>query len=301
MNIIAVDFDNTLALGNRPIKDLEPNLPLIKRLESSGCYIKIVTARGAKDKLSEEQKQERYHDSITQWLEKYGVPYNELSFNKEYAHLYIDDMTIGEHADFSTVKSEFTNNSIILTEQTCIKKCKTAKNEFAWYNKARQRGVAVPEVRFCNDELIITERIKNARKPNAEEIITIVNRFKNTGKINGAKFKTYIDNLQGFDIPKLIEHDATFYHGDLSTQNVLVARQAYCIDPQYKDVFGSYLIDAAKAAFSFYAYENDLNSSAMIWEEFPESIPFTVTEGMRVCKYRDYFQELQFLRKHLMV
>jgi tRNA A-37 threonylcarbamoyl transferase component Bud32 len=299
MNIIAVDFDNTLALGNVELNNLQPNIPLINRLKQSGCYIKIVTARGSKNKLTYKQKVERYYEPIKAWLDKYEVPYNQISFNKEYAHLYIDDMTIDENADFSTIRSNFTNNSIILTEKSCIKKCKTAKAEFSWYKLAKKHGFEVPEVMFCNDELIITKKIHNHSKPKAEQIIEAVKAFAKAPKINNCNFKTYIENLKGFELPELKEHSATFYHGDFSTQNILVADKMYLIDPNYKDVFGSYIIDAAKAAFSFYAYENDIKSAQKIWTEFPESQVFTITEGMRVCKYRDYFNAVQTLRAKL--
>ena len=299
MNIIAVDFDNTLAMGNSRIKDLTPNVQLIQRLRACGCYIKIVTARGAKNNLTKKQKRERYYNPIKEWLHRYGVPHNELSFNKEYAHLYIDDMTISEVSDFTTIQSQFTKNNIILTERTCIKECTTAKSEFNWYKKAKAEGVLTPDVRFANDELIITEKIQNARKPHVCEIIHLLKSFAILAPINEASYKTYEDNIRNFDAPKLTKHPATFYHGDLSTQNVLVSDGVYCIDPNYKDVFGSYIIDAGKAAFSFYAYENNMLAAQQIWDAFPDSIPYTITEGMRVCKYKDYYAEVQTLRAHL--
>lgn len=299
MNIIAVDFDNTLAMGNTRIKDLLPNVELIQRLRSCDCYIKIVTARGAKNKLTKKQKRERYYNPIKEWLHKYGVPHNELSFNKEYAHLYIDDMTISEVSDFTTIQSQFTKNNIILTERTCVKECETARSEFDWYKKAASMGILTPVVRFANDELIITEKIQNARKPDPCEIIHLLKKFSGLEPINDAGFETYKDNIKNFDAPALTEHSATFYHGDLSTQNVLVSDGVYCIDPNYKQVFGSYIIDAGKAAFSFYAYENNLEAAQKIWSAFPESATYTITEGMRVCKYKDYYTEVQTLRAHL--
>ena len=97
--IVAVDFDGTLALGNKShISILEPNLDLIKRLQllriEINPIIKIVTARGSKSNLSEGEKQIRYHKLISNWLNKYNVPFDCISFNKAYATMYIDDMTI---------------------------------------------------------------------------------------------------------------------------------------------------------------------------------------------------------------
>jgi len=296
--IIAVDFDNTLAMGNVDIHELTPNINLIEKLKKTNCYIKIVTARGSKNNLSPKEKHNRYYLSIKSWLEKYSVPYNEISFNKEYAHLYIDDMTIDENAYFSTFKNNFTKNDIIITEKSYIKKCNTSKSEFNWYKIANSHNILTPKVLFCNEELIITENIKNNRTPLVEEVLKVINKFKNI-QYSNAKFETYLKNLAGYEIPYLPEHPSTFYHGDLSTKNILVSDEVYLIDPNFKNVFGSYITDAAKAAFSFFAFENDLESFKRICEVYPECKPFIIAEGLRVCKYRDFFPYIDQLYKIL--
>lgn len=297
MIIIAVDFDNTLALGNCKINELKPNVELINRLRNTNAYIKIVTARGSKNNLTKAEKIGKYYSDIKIWLDKNSVPYNEISFNKEYAHLYIDDMTIGENDKWSNFESKFTKNNIILTDKSCIKKCKTSLNEFKWYKIANANNITTPKVLFCNDELIITENIKNSRKPTPLEVIDILYKFKNTPAINNADFKTYINNLSMYELNNVFEHSGTFYHGDLSTTNILVSDKVYLIDPNYKDIFGSYITDAGKAAFSFFAYENDIEAARLIWNTFPESKEYTITEGLRVCKYnKDYLKDVAELK-----
>lgn len=301
MLIIAVDFDGTLALGNKShITSCEPNYKLIEQLQSlkknTECYIKIVTARGGKNKLSLQDKQHKYSHLIEQFCNQYSIPYNEISFNKEYAHLYIDDMSIGPYDDFNGYNSEFTNNKILFTNNSVIKYCNSSLLEKEWYSIAHYI-VNVPNILFCNDELIITERIQNYTELlTIDDILNILDIFKNNS-IKNFDFKTYINNLI---VPKyasektekilqsLPKHEGTFFHGDLSISNILKNNnKIYLIDPNYKYIFGSYLTDAGKAFFSYIAYNHDFNSAKAISDKYGENVIFfAVAEGCRVCKYK---------------
>lgn len=286
--IISIDFDNTLAMGNKShIAMLTPNKELIKRLNAVKGYKKIVTARGAKYGLDTEAKRKLYLKPMREWLEKHGVGYDEISFNKEYAHLYIDDMTIPPHEEFNKVPSKFTGNNIIQTEHTFIKHCDTALYEAEWYKVARAEGLCVPNVLFVNDELIITDRIEPASKPKAWDMAAIIDRLKSIPSKQSVPFHTYVDNLKDFD-RKLPEQAPTFFHGDLSTTNVLRCYHGvYLIDPNYKGIFGNYMTDAGKAAWSFAVYENDKESAQKIVDVYgPDVWLFAAAEGSRVCKYR---------------
>ena len=301
--IIAVDFDGTLALGNYShISLLEPNRDLIHRLQelqkTIDPTIKIVTARGGKGLLSEEQKRERYLFLIESWLWKYDVPYHEISFNKEYANLYIDDQTIQPFDEFQGITSKFTRSKIIFTQNTVIKNSPTALFEFEWYKQARTLGLNVPDVAFCNDECIITEYTPPTRATTAQDFITLCNQFIELRPFAHNSYQTYLHNIEAIDkasdktnavvnrLPSL-SHAPTFYHGDLSTSNVLATEDStYLIDPNSKHVFGSYLTDAGKAAFSLIAYEQQFDQAQLIFNTFPDSIAFAVAEGLRVCKYR---------------
>lgn len=300
MLILAVDFDGTLALGNKShITSCEPNYKLIDQLKSlrngTNAYIKIVTARGAKNKLSSEEKAKKYLKLIEQFCIQYDIPFDEISFNKEYAHLYIDDMTIGPYDDFSGYITEFTSNKILFTNHSVIKSCTTSLLEKEWYSVA-EHLVKTPKVLFCNDELIITERIHKDSDHTVEDVLSILEIFKNN-IIKNYSFKTYIHNIV---IPEyasnktkqilrsLPEHTGTFFHGDLSTSNIIKYNQSlYLIDPNYKYIFGSYLTDAGKAFFSYIAYEYDYNSAKKIQDTYGDIVlNFAVAEGSRVCKYR---------------
>lgn len=296
--IVIVDFDNTLALGNKShISTLFPNTELINRLnalkQTINPIIKVVTARGSKSNLTLMEKQNRYFNLIHDWLLKNNVPFDEISFNKEYGCIYIDDMTINQDAFFSGFISEFTQSKIILTETTVIKESKTAPLELEWY-KSVNNILKTPKVLFCNDELIITERIKNYTKPTAKDFRALLVKMSSFAN-DEYNFETYTRNIPKIEYQssKVSEmqypiHQGTLFHGDLSTTNVLVTEtERYCIDPNKKNIFGSYLTDAGKAYFSLIAYEANFPEAQKLVEYFGEDVlKFAVAEGLRVCKYK---------------
>ncbi len=305
--IVAVDFDNTLAIGNaQHISTLAPNRPLIARLRDMkaaqpGTQIKVWTARGGKDGLSDEKRELKYGKVIREWLNKYGVPFDGICW-KDYANLYIDDQTITPYSEFTGITSTFTGNPVILTESTAIKYAASALFEYDWYKRARLLGFSVPDVLFCNDECIITRRVPGQGSPTAEKFIFILDALKYSPKVPFCDdFLTYMQNVQSAKVDGMsektrtlaetvawYEHPATFFHGDLSTTNLLCTADGdYLIDPNCKHIFGSYLTDAGKAAFSLIAYEAQFPEAQKIADHFgPEVWPFAVYEGLRVCKYQ---------------
>ena len=298
--IVIVDFDETLALGNlSKIAERKPNTKLIQRLQelksAINPIIKVVTARGSRFNLSEDEKKKIYYKDIYDWLNKHNVPFDFISFNKEYGSLYIDDMTITPYEEFDGIVSPFTKNRIVFTKNTVIKHTKKAQSEFAWYRHA-ENIVKTPKVLFCNDEMLITERIANHTQPTARHVIELIHSYKDKS-IPNFDFTTYLRNIDYIahssqktlqTVTSLKKHEGTFFHGDLSTTNILVYfEDTYCIDSNYKEVFGSYLTDAGKAFFSFVAYEKNYPEAEKIAKEFgKEVIAFAVAEGLRVCKYQ---------------
>lgn len=300
---IAVDFDNTLAMGSaQHISILAPNRLLIARLRelrrTVNPTIKIVTARGSKDGLTADEKRAKYCSVITAWLKKYDVPFDEISFQKEYANLYIDDQTITPHSGFEGITSTFTGNRVILTETTAIKYAASALFEFEWYKRARLLGFRVPDVLFANDECIITQRIHGYRKPISDDFIAVIEQFQRITTDEKNDFQTYTGNVPSIECatPQTLEcieklttkaHGATFFHGDLSTTNVMGGDPPTLIDPNCKHIFGSYLTDAGKAAFSLIAYEAQFPEAQKIVDRFGKDVWFfAVAEGLRVCKYQ---------------
>lgn len=295
--IVIVDFDGTLALGNKShITLAEPNYALIERLKllkkEYDCVIKVVTAKGSRNNLPVEERKNKYEPLMKRFLEMYEVPYDEISFNKEYGHIYIDDMTIAPTEDFTPLLSPFTKNKIIFTKNSVIKHTNSALFEFEWYKLSIWN---TPKVLFCNDELIITEKLLDTETKTIDDYIAILKAFKQN-QITNWDFSTYTKNIQEIEhstdktkriTQNLPEHNPTFFHGDLSTSNILKRDKTYLIDPNYKNIFGSYLTDAGKLYFSLIAYEHDYPTANKLVEAFGEDVKkFAVSEGLRVCKYK---------------
>lgn len=99
--VIIVDFDDTLCLhagyDKSNIVKGEPNLPLILKLNElfdRGYSIQIYTARGHISTGTRKEADARYRLVIQEWLQKYGVKYSHLTFNKPLGIIYIDDKSV---------------------------------------------------------------------------------------------------------------------------------------------------------------------------------------------------------------
>lgn len=298
--IISVDFDGTLTIGNRgAIQNLQPNIALIQHLKdlrsTTDVYIKIVTARGARADLSLEQKAYTYHNQIATWLKKHDVPYDLISFNKEYAHIYVDDMAVLPNADFNGFVSYYTGNRIIDTGTTVVKYCKSAELEAQWYDLARvalsNTSITIPKLIFANQDIIITEKIKQTRGTTYKDLYQVAMRFSGIKPFSAMPYSSYVDNIivpkeASDNVIKAIGylhefgHDATFFHGDLSIDNCIIFDYGRAlIDPNPK-VFGSYITDMGKAVISCYAAGIEVPDGSDI---------FAIAEGCRVAKYRPEF------------
>ncbi len=98
---IAIDLDGTICPVRRPDQsyaDLEP-LPgavdRIRELRAAGHYVVILTARNMETCGSNVGRVMRNVGKITlDWLEKYGVEYDEIYFGKPNVEVYIDDRAV---------------------------------------------------------------------------------------------------------------------------------------------------------------------------------------------------------------
>lgn len=196
------------------------------------------------------------------------------------------------------LESSFTKNKILLTEKVVVKCCDTARSEAAWYLSVKDVRIDVPFVYFSNDDTIVMERIYGT-KPTAEDMVDIINLFQSQRPIYSTNPQTYIDNLDDERLrdkfSKLPKFDPTetFFHGDLSTTNVIMqGDRPYLIDPNIKlNVFGNYQTDAAKAIFSFLVFEQDLVSAKIIAaHHIPEIWLLAAAEGSRVAKYNPKYR-----------
>lgn len=207
-----------------------------------------------------------------------------------------NEITLGDPEDYYEAlgihNDPFTDHKIIFNKNSVIKFCKSGVGEGKWYSMAKD-VFSVPVSHHADEEIIVTERIFPTTKPTAEDFIKIIGKLKQTVG-EDYDFETYVKNItypeyasvktKSIQFPK---HRSSFFHGDLSTHNVLKNSHVYLIDPNYKNIFGSWLTDAGKAFFSFVAYEQNYPEAKKISDHFGKDvINFAVAEGLRVCKYK---------------
>jgi capsule biosynthesis phosphatase len=95
---ICIDLDGVICRLKNPGEKYEDLLPVdgapesLQALKDSGHYIIINTARHMKTCQGNVGQVQAKIASVTlNWLEKYGVPYDEIYFGKPHADIYIDD------------------------------------------------------------------------------------------------------------------------------------------------------------------------------------------------------------------
>lgn len=95
---ISIDLDGTICPIKEPnqsyadLKPLPGAVERIRGLRAAGHYIIITTARNMATCQSNVGKVMKNVGKITlDWLEKYGVEYDEIYFGKPNAEIYLDD------------------------------------------------------------------------------------------------------------------------------------------------------------------------------------------------------------------
>jgi len=282
--IVIIDFDGTLALGDT--QDLENMLPnitlisLINEMYNDGNIINIVTARGSKSCNTKEEKEEKYLNKIKKWLKKYNISYHNISFNKEYGDIYIDDRcyNVKETFFYEKLDSKFTENKVRRFNDSVIKKTTLSINEFKWYKEAEKLNIKTPTIYTYDIDTISTEFLNGKICKNFDLSLKTLNIFMNTPAKTSSDFKSYIlridnhlkNNLDIKNGEKLmsdlskINIPNTFNHGDFSVFNSIeFNNEIYFIDPIFSDdLFQSYYLDIAKHLFSilYYLFDYDLYS-----------------------------------------
>lgn len=298
--IVVVDFDGTLALGDTSnISSMIPNKDLIDKINTmhnDGNYIKVVTARGSKSCNSLEERSSKYYDTLSLWLHKNGVNYDELSFVKEYGDLYLDDrcINIRDYLEYENLDSKFTTNLVRRVNRFVVKKTESSISEARWYKKAKELDFNIPEVLSYDVDTICTEFIRGNRSRNKKLIVDTLIKFKSTPPTNDAGFDSYVNRISEHLINnpsiqngdklleklRLISPTNTFNHGDFSTLNQLESGDLlYLIDPIYSEnLFQSYVIDSAKYLFSILHYDKDFRYYDECYELFQDRLGITSLE-----------------------
>jgi len=337
---IIVDFDDTISLTTtRDWENATPIWPTINKINSlydKGWEIWIVTARGQISCNGDFQKADKkYRKIIENWLEKHGVKYHELKFEKYLASYYIDDKALTPEAfvdldireiktGWSGAKVEKRGNRIYKTHHDSISAAK-------WYKMA-EPIVNVPIVYSVIDKTICLEYLKsNGHNFKIDDINNDIEKFSLYKNLPDNKFEKYIhrmknhceDNNNFYDILNLITDDKvvkecnnkiSFMHGDLSLENVIQTDKGmFLIDPIYKeDQWSSYLLDISKMLHSFRKYNRMFEYEVFLntWIKKGESAYLLelleLTQWIRVIKYipdlklkEEYIQKTKNLMNNL--
>jgi len=109
---ICVDLDGTICENTSPgvsyadVKPLPGAVDTLEELKQRGYYIVIFTARNMRTCNNNIGRViARQGKLIFDWLEKYGVPYDELLFGKPHVDYFIDDKGI-KFTNWADVKEQ---------------------------------------------------------------------------------------------------------------------------------------------------------------------------------------------------
>ncbi len=109
---ICVDLDGTICENIRPGVSYKDVLPLpgavdtLEELKQRGYYIVIFTARNMRACDNNIGRiMARQGKIVIDWLDKYGVPYDELRFGKPHVDYFIDDKGI-KFTNWDNVKQQ---------------------------------------------------------------------------------------------------------------------------------------------------------------------------------------------------
>lgn len=142
--IYVVDFDNTITRSTNGI-DINKEMPEIRwevvnhleELKRAGHYLKVVTARGCLSCNNDMQKRiAKYYARVKYILDVNGIPYDELSFNKEYGEIYLDD-SCGNviYDDIEIFHNPNSKNTVVRYGNMIVKEGPTTGDEWKWYEK----------------------------------------------------------------------------------------------------------------------------------------------------------------------
>jgi len=309
---ISVDFDGTLAIGDSfEIALKQPNKDMISKvnqLKESGCTILIVTARGAKD-LSVTERELKYTEQISSWLNFYQVKYDKISFLKEYADLYIDDLSL--NVNIKTVEElskGFTENKVYRVDDYIWKQGSTIADELLWY-RAFKKKEHIPKIYSINRTTLCMEYIQHQPLVDLKLVTRVIDSYMYYPRMNDLSFGAYIDNIHNHVVRTGIHNGAkllcllrtmeiqpTFAHGDLSIENILVTvdGKVKLIDPLYCERrFGSYILDIAKLLFTLKFFKEEYAMFDKLKEEFGYVVEMDcliASEALRVASYKPQYK-----------
>lgn len=272
---VMVDLDDTLSFTtNRNFDNAycdQGVVEKLKELKAMGWTIVIQTARGQLscngDYLAADLK---YRVSVENWLRNHNVPYDELTFNKRLAQLYIDDKAMTPWDFKETVFSEehgLSGADVIRIGDRIHKTHPNVKNEAAWYDMA-ERVVKVPGERVLCGSTLTMQYIESDSRYNWYKLESVLETFRRIPVVC-PDWENYLTRLTdhaklanldcskieqlGLKFSEIANENKSFCHGDFSVDNILWHKnEPVLIDPiDMSDSYSSWVIDYSKLIQSF--------------------------------------------------
>lgn len=320
--IAQFDFDGTLALGNNlNLEHMYPNqyiIDLCNKLFDDGNKIVIATARGSKSCNTQNERIEKYKNRIVEWLSKHNVKYHELSFNKEYADIYIDDRAYNIDAQLVYEKLDFgfTANKVRRFNNQIIKQTGSALDERKWFEHANNIGIITPKIYHTDIDTITLSYINGKYSIDYKLNNQLLKIFQKASPTNNLEYNSYIDRIQRhiennkailnkekiLTKLKLFNVEPTFNHGDYSITNLIYDGNIVLpIDPIHNEkTFQSYEIDIAKNLFSilFYLQDAALYKESLLFYSLEYGIAenklktLIAAESIRVATYNQKYNDI---------
>lgn len=291
---LVVDLDDTISFTtNRDFENATPNKELITKLNelyNSGWTINILTARGRLSCKSLEEREQKYRIQIEDWLNKNGVLYNSLSFEKPLATYYIDDKAIKPEqfleTDFVKITGGWSNAELYRIGEKVFKTHPDSISVVEWYKNAND-FFYTPEIYSLIGQTISMEYIKpSSQNPRIELLKDILLRMSTLPSIHKYNFKSYIERvvehvnlnkIKDFEFiyqpllhisesEEFIEYlKPTFCHGDFSEDNIVVDNSGkhFLIDPINKG-WGNWILDATKLLYSYRRDNKKMNYEILL-------------------------------------
>ena len=294
MKRIVIDFDDTISIAvNRNWHDAVPNGPVVakmRELKQQGWTIDIFTARGSISCKSRNEASRKYRTDIINWLQRYDVPFDGLSFDKPLATYYVDDKAMLPH-EFANLEIEqlvggLSGADIYSDGKLVFKEDDNAFSVESWYSAASSyTDLNVPDVERVVGKTLTLQYIKHDTgyfHRNVYRALGIVcetldamRQVADYPKENAPDFKSYANNIvshimeSGNVFPLSVVQSlmgieeqgsltkGSFYHGDFSITNMLFQdNDLFLIDP-IPHKFGCPEIDAAKFLASLLIFGDD--------------------------------------------
>jgi capsule biosynthesis phosphatase len=267
---IVIDFDDTISIAfDRGWENASPNIDVVNKINllyEKGWEIIILTARGQLScQGNVKAADKKYRSTIKSWLEKHGVKYHDLSFNKQLAAYYVDDKALSPEGfvdlNITDIKTGWSGADIQRRNDRVYKTHKNSIHAAKWYSVASSM-VNVPKVHSLIGQTICMEHLKsNGRTFKIDDIVEAIGNFGHA--TCPGDFETYLVKMflhceehgkYHEIIGVLKQHEdffnelTSFMHGDLSIENIIVTDNGtYLIDPLWDpEYYSSFLLDISK-------------------------------------------------------